>query len=553
MMSIRLKLLVAFSIVIALAVGATYYGIRAVSETGRLVVQLYDQPFMAASHAQAAQAHFSEARAAMERGLLLQDTGNGDALDRAVNEVLEELKVVRERTAQPSHAAAIANAERMTQDWHRTGLEIIKPPEHGLTMLPVAANVLRQADDVASAIDQVVEDASAYGFEFRSDAEAAVARSRSNLITLALATGSIGFLLSLGMAYSFGRAIRTAMAVSERIAVGNLSERVSTGRRDELGRLLVSLGRMQEALSAQAESLRTAGEVKERDNAAQAERRQDVDRHIAGFRGSVGELLKQSEAVTTRMTRIARTLLSTSNETRDRAKEAASAAEESSGNVATVAASTEQLDASARVITDKLASATKVVSRATEMARDMNAMIVGLTESVARIDDVSNLIRDIADQTNLLALNATIEAARAGEAGRGFAVVASEVKALASHTSKATEEIGRQISGVQSSTGNAADRIKSIASIMAEITEVTTDIAGAIRQQRAATEEISRSIHSVASATHDVARNVVGTTSAIDDNNRAAAEVLEAAESMTQHAAALRISVDRFLQDVAAA
>ena len=54
-MSIHLKLFLAFSVVVALAVGSTYYGIRAVSEAGGLVVRLYDEPFMAVSHARAAQ------------------------------------------------------------------------------------------------------------------------------------------------------------------------------------------------------------------------------------------------------------------------------------------------------------------------------------------------------------------------------------------------------------------------------------------------------------------------------------------------------------------
>ena len=52
-------------------------------------------------------------------------------------------------------------------------------------------------------------------------------------------------------------------------------------------------------------------------------------------------------------------------------------------------------------------------------------------------------------------LNATIEAARAGDAGKGFAVVASEVKALATQTAKATEDISTKIAEVQTSTSSA--------------------------------------------------------------------------------------------------
>ena len=277
---------------------------------------------------------------------------------------------------------------------------------------------------------------------------------------LAILTVAAGIIFSLGIASSFGRAIRNAMAISERIATGNLSETVSTSRRDELGRLLVSLGQTQDALRTQADNQRLTANAKDREHAEQVARREHIEQQVEDFRGAIGKMLNQTHEMIGQMNMTAGTLSVISAETDERAKLAADAAVETSRNIVTVAASTDQLDASIREITGRLVSATKFASGAVETANSTEKLVFRLAESAERIGDVVAMIRSIAQQTNLLALNATIEAARAGDAGRGFAVVATEVKALATQTAQATEEIRGQISEVQSSTNNAVERIQ---------------------------------------------------------------------------------------------
>src|SRR6185437_2895289 len=139
-MSIRYKLLIAFGILLGLAAGIAIYGVRTVSDLSGLVVRLYDEPFMAVSHARAAQARFNEARAAMERGLSLREAAppsNIAILDSAMKDVMADLGIVGERMGQVHSGDIVKNAQALAMDWYQSGLRIIKPGRNGLAELPL--------------------------------------------------------------------------------------------------------------------------------------------------------------------------------------------------------------------------------------------------------------------------------------------------------------------------------------------------------------------------------------------------------------------------------
>jgi methyl-accepting chemotaxis protein len=201
----------------------------------------------------------------------------------------------------------------------------------------------------------------------------------------------------------------------------------------------------------------------------------------------------------------------------------------------------------------QVGKSTAIAEEAVRQAEQTDADISELSRTAERIGDVLKLITSIAEQTNLLALNATIEAARAGEAGRGFAVVASEVKALASQTAKATDEIGQQIAGIQTATQASVAAIKRIGGTIRQISDIAASIAIAVEEQGVATREISRNVQEVAGGTGKVAANISEVSHGARETGSASSQVLVSAQSLSQESNRLKLEVDRFLNTVRAA
>ena len=249
----------------------------------------------------------------------------------------------------------------------------------------------------------------------------------------------------------------------------------------------------------------------------------------------------------------ARALSDNAGNTTRLASVVANASEDASNNVQSVASATEELAGSVREISTQVQESNRIALSAVKQADETDARINALSQAANRIGDVIKLITSVAEQTNLLALNATIEAARAGEAGRGFAVVAQEVKALASQTAKATDEIGIQIAGMQTATQEAVGSIKMISSTIGKISEITSAISAAIEEQGAATQEISGNIQRTAAGTSQVAGTIAEVSQGANQTGAASSQLLSSAKQLSESTTSLQAEIDGFLKSIAAA
>lgn len=170
-----------------------------------------------------------------------------------------------------------------------------------------------------------------------------------------------------------------------------------------------------------------------------------------------------------------------------------------------------------------------------EMGRLIEAM-QEISNSSKKIEDIINVIDDIAFQTNLLALNAAVEAARAGEQGRGFAVVAEAVRSLAQRSASAAKEISTLIKEAVGKTDRGskiADQssavLRNIVVSVKKVADLNNEIATASQEQSQGLSQISKAMNELDQATQR--------------NASSSEEVAASAEEMSSQATALQDSV----------
>ncbi|KPW17923.1 Methyl-accepting chemotaxis protein [Pseudomonas cannabina pv. alisalensis] len=313
------------------------------------------------------------------------------------------------------------------------------------------------------------------------DAASIYSNGVSLVIGLLVLTLVLTVVLAMVLTRSITSPISDALAVAERIAGSDLSREVGVSGRDEAGRLLAALAKMQsnlrETIASIADSATQLASASEEMTAVTED----------GSRG----LVRQNDEV---------------NQAATAVTEMSAAVDEVARNAEAAAQSSRESMEFTRSGIENVAQTLKAIESLAGNVASTGDQVKALSGKAQDISKVVEVIRAIAEQTNLLALNAAIEAARAGEQGRGFAVVADEVRALAHRTQQSTQEIEQMISAIQADSTQAVGAMNVSAQMASSSISVAQNADLSLKQIAEAITQINERNLLIATASEEQAQ-----------------------------------------------
>jgi methyl-accepting chemotaxis protein len=335
----------------------------------------------------------------------------------------------------------------------------------------------------------------------------------------------LALLLGLGASWLITRQIvpplNRALTVARQIAAGDITGKLDSHTKDEIGQMMGAMQEMAEHLRQLIS--RIGGGAQRLTSAAAA-------LSVVTSQSNAGATLQREQ--TAHVTHAVADMVASAQHVAENARDTTHATH----------VTEQQTIEGNRIIAQALEHFDLLVANVAQCGQAMTR----LRHDSERIDGVLGVIRAVAEQTNLLALNAAIEAARAGESGRGFAVVADEVRGLAQRTQQSTQEIEGLILSLQEGAkdatalmqqsedmsnssvelARAAGQVLSeIRDSVASIHSMNMSIATAADQQTSVSRQISSSLVRVRDIADESADNSLKTTEASDELSRLSGEL----------------------------
>ena len=343
--------------------------------------------------------------------------------------------------------------------------------------------------------------------EARAGVDARAASLSLAMLVAVLLALAIVLPLTIFTLRSITASLAQARGLAEHIAAGDLSQDVAPRSQDELGQLVLTMGRMQEAL-----------------------------------RTLVRQVQEAAGNISTASAEIATGNMDLSQRT-----------EQTAANLEEVAASMDMLTGTVQHNADNSRSASASATEAGAVAGrggEVVSQVVNTMEQIStssrKISDITGVIDGIAFQTNILALNAAVEAARAGEQGRGFAVVASEVRSLAGRSADAAREIKALI-------GASVGRVEDGARLVGQAGQTMQEIVGSVQRVSGIIGEISASAAEERDNIEQIGQAVRHLDQMTQQNAALVEQSAAAAQSLHEQASNLTRAVSQFkLCDAAA-